>query len=108
MKRSVSASLDLPAKGGCQLIRGEPLCVTRGTRRQSGIAPPAHASFANTLCVDDLRPPICPACGVTMVPSALSAAKTHSSDWICLECEENGESDTAELQTTFANTRAGW
>ena len=33
MKRSVSASLDLPANGGCQLIRGEPLCVTRGTRR---------------------------------------------------------------------------
>src|SRR5439155_20758710 len=33
IKRSVSASLDLPANGGCQLIRGEPLCVTRGTRR---------------------------------------------------------------------------
>ena len=48
---------------------------------------------ADTSCVDDERPPICPACGVTMVPSALSAAETHSTDWICVECEENGEPD---------------
>jgi len=46
-----------------------------------------------TSCVDDGRPPICPACGVTMVPSALSAAPTRSIDWICLECEENDELD---------------
>ena len=45
--------------------------------------------------VDDERPPICPACGVTMVPSALSAAPTRASDWICLECEENGEPDAS-------------
>lgn len=46
-----------------------------------------------TSCMDDERPPICPACGVTMVPSALSAAPTRSIDWICLECEENDELD---------------
>jgi hypothetical protein len=43
--------------------------------------------------VDDERPPICTACGVTMVPATLSAAKARSGDWICLECEENGEPD---------------
>jgi hypothetical protein len=43
--------------------------------------------------VDDERPPICPVCGVTMVPGALSARKERSDDWICLECEETGEAD---------------
>jgi hypothetical protein len=42
--------------------------------------------------VDDERPPICPACGVTMVPAALGAEPRHG-DWICLECEETGEGD---------------
>jgi hypothetical protein len=37
---------------------------------------------------DDDRPPICPRCGVTMVPAALSADETHEGDWVCLECEE--------------------
>jgi len=37
---------------------------------------------------DDDRPPICPRCGVTMVPSALSAEDAHEGDWVCLECEE--------------------
>ena len=41
--------------------------------------------------VDDERPPICPTCGVTMVPAALSAEERPSEDWICLECEETGE-----------------
>jgi hypothetical protein len=40
---------------------------------------------------DDERPPICPVCGVTMVPAALSAADAHAGDWVCLECEETGE-----------------
>jgi hypothetical protein len=33
------------------------------------------------------RPPICPACGVTMVPAELSAAADRPVDWVCLECE---------------------
>jgi hypothetical protein len=37
---------------------------------------------------DDDRPPICPACGVTMVPAALSATGEKAGDWVCLECEE--------------------
>jgi hypothetical protein len=37
------------------------------------------------------RPPICPACGVTMVPRALSAREDGDGDWVCLECEEIGE-----------------
>lgn len=41
--------------------------------------------------MDDDRPPICPVCGVTMVPAALSAGYGHVGDWICLECEETGE-----------------
>jgi hypothetical protein len=42
--------------------------------------------------VGDDRPPICPVCGVTMVPAELSA-KTVRGDWVCLECEELGEAD---------------
>ena len=34
------------------------------------------------------EPPICPACGVTMVPAARSAEEEHDGDWVCLECEE--------------------
>jgi hypothetical protein len=37
---------------------------------------------------DDDRPPICPGCGVTMVPAALSADEKREGDWVCLECEE--------------------
>ena len=33
--------------------------------------------------------PICPACGVTMVPGALSAHEP-ADEWVCLECEEDG------------------
>jgi hypothetical protein len=43
--------------------------------------------------VDDDRPPICPVCGVTMVPAELSARDAASGPWICLECEETGDSD---------------
>jgi tRNA(Ile2) C34 agmatinyltransferase TiaS len=43
--------------------------------------------------MDEERPPICPACGVTMVPAALSAQRGRGGEWICLECEETGEPD---------------
>jgi hypothetical protein len=45
--------------------------------------------------MDDERPPICPTCGVTMVPAALSAHETPSGDWVCLECEETAGPDAA-------------
>ena len=44
---------------------------------------------------DDERPPICPACGVTMVPAALSATRADTDGWVCLECEELEEPDGA-------------
>jgi hypothetical protein len=37
------------------------------------------------------RPPICPRCGVTLVPAALSAEDSGDGDWVCVECEELGE-----------------
>jgi hypothetical protein len=40
--------------------------------------------------MDDERPPICPTCGVTMLPRALSALDSPTGDWICVECEESG------------------
>ena len=43
--------------------------------------------------MDDERPPICPTCGVTMVPASLSAEENPAGDWICLECEETSEPD---------------
>jgi len=43
--------------------------------------------------MEDERPPICPTCGVTMVPAALSAREVKPGDWICLECEASGEPD---------------
>jgi hypothetical protein len=45
--------------------------------------------------MDDERPPICPTCGVTMVPATLSARGAPDGDWICLECEETGEPEAA-------------
>jgi hypothetical protein len=42
---------------------------------------------------DHDRPPICPRCGVPMVPAALSAADAHESEWVCLECEELDEDE---------------
>ncbi|MHB8641532.1 MAG: hypothetical protein ACYDA3_01385 [Gaiellaceae bacterium] len=45
---------------------------------------------------DDERAPICPVCGVTVVPAALSGRNGHSEDgWICLECEATGEPDAS-------------
>jgi hypothetical protein len=43
--------------------------------------------------IDDERPPICPTCGVTMVPAALSERERPDGAWVCLECEETGEED---------------
>jgi ribosomal protein S27AE len=38
--------------------------------------------------MDDEQPPICPRCGVTMLPTADA--------WVCAECEDAGvESDEA-------------
>ena len=45
----------------------------------------------HTESVDDERAPICPVCGVTMVPAELSAEESADGDWVCLECEEVGE-----------------
>jgi transposase len=42
---------------------------------------------------DEDRPPICPRCGVTMVPATLSAEDVRDREWVCLECEELGEDD---------------
>ena len=33
---------------------------------------------------EDERPPICPRCGVTMVPAELSADDAHEGEWVCL------------------------
>jgi hypothetical protein len=41
----------------------------------------------------DERPPICPVCGVTMVPAELSEYGADSRDWVCLECEETNAPD---------------
>ena len=53
----------------------------------------AASGSRHTRSMEDERPPICPVCGVTMVPAALSAEKTPAGDWICLECEETAEPD---------------
>jgi len=42
---------------------------------------------------EDERPPICPRCGVTMVPVELSASCKHRGEWVCVECEELGENE---------------
>lgn len=43
------------------------------------------------MLMDDDRAPICPACGVTLVPAALAALRDSADEWVCLECEETGE-----------------
>ena len=44
---------------------------------------------------NDERPPICPVCGVTMVPAEFSALGSRDHDWVCLECEETAEAGDA-------------
>ena len=73
---------------GCSPSRGERLAVG-GHRRgyESRKARDAHG-----LDEDD-RPPICPRCGVTTVPAALSADDSHEDEWVCVECEELDEDE---------------
>jgi hypothetical protein len=47
----------------------------------------------------DDRPPICASCGVTMVPSALSARDDPDGEWVCLECEELDRFSTFQQPT---------
>jgi len=42
---------------------------------------------------DEDRPPICPRCGVTMVPAALSMEDEPLGEWVCVECEELGDDE---------------
>ena len=42
---------------------------------------------------EDEQAPICPACGVTMVPAELSAQGAADREWVCLECEERANPD---------------
>jgi len=62
-------------------------------------------SLPHTSGVDDDRPPICPACGVTMVPAALGARNERVGDWVCLECEETGEPDDGTFPRALTPTR---
>jgi hypothetical protein len=41
----------------------------------------------------DVEPPICPVCGVTMVPAELSAFGAQDREWVCLECEDSRRLD---------------
>lgn len=52
--------------------------------------PRSGASHTRGVPEDD-RPPICPTCGVTMVPAVLSADEDAEGEWVCLECEELDE-----------------
>ena len=51
----------------------------------------SNSGWISNVNGDDAQPPICPVCGVTMVPAALSASEKTDGDWVCLECEETGE-----------------
>jgi transposase len=41
----------------------------------------------------NVEPPICPVCGVTMVPAELSEHGAQGREWVCTECEETAEPD---------------
>ena len=58
---------------------------------RSSVTPQRRHRRSDARGMDDDRPPICPRCGVTMVPAALSADEHGDGDWACLECEELGE-----------------
>ncbi len=63
----------------------------------AGAAPRRPLPFRGAPAWDDERPPICPACGVTMLPAELSARRRVGGRvWVCLECEESGEPDEGE------------
>jgi drug/metabolite transporter (DMT)-like permease len=65
----------LALAGGALCLTGVYLARPRGLGNTRGVA-------------EDDRPPICPTCGVTMVPAALSAREDTGDEWVCLECEE--------------------
>lgn len=56
-------------------------------------------SRLDTSNVYQQRPPICPACGVTMVRAELSAYTPRDHDWVCLECEETDGRDVEPART---------
>lgn len=71
---------------------GERAHPQRGSLRSGVIRNTGPGERGDTLGVEkDDRPPICPRCGVTMVPAALSADENHEGEWVCLECEELDE-----------------
>jgi hypothetical protein len=50
--------------------------------------------------VDDERPPICPTCGVTMLPADSSAHDAPAgTDWVCVECEEVDDRDAGTRES---------
>jgi len=58
---------------------------------------------------DEDRPPICPACGVTMVPADLGARRdAGDGDWICLECEETGDGGAESAAGVRLEMERGW
>jgi hypothetical protein len=60
------------------------------SRSREALAP--HDGCRNTDRVDEeIQPPICIRCGVTMVPVELSAGDLRDGDWVCVECEELGQ-----------------
>ena len=66
------------------------------------------AGALHTARVDDERPPICPACGVTTVPAALSSRPGHGGSWICLECEETGDGGAESAAGVRLEMERGW
>jgi hypothetical protein len=63
----------------------------RNVRRMSSQTGPEESLSDSGFPPNDERAPICPACGVTMAPAALSAWEAPDRDWACLECEETAE-----------------
>ena len=81
--------LEIGAEGPDHLVTREPVLCHVSPVRRLGASPRHALRVAHTSIVDD-DPPICPACGVTMVPAALSAEGSSDGEWVCLECEETG------------------
>jgi len=64
-------------------------------KRQPDVPDPDDPLNDSGFAPNDLRPPICPVCGVTMVPAALSSRDACDRDWVCLECEEMADTGDA-------------
>lgn len=65
--------------------KGRASCLTDNVSTEPGV----HTEVMD----EEERPPICPRCGVTMVPGELSANDDREREWVCLECEELGEEE---------------